>query len=65
MIRAGLRQGSILEMEDGGLITKVQIVLDMGNKWNVKVLEHHTASENGTFRAVNKKDLKVQRVLIY
>lgn len=65
MIRAGLRQGSILEMEDGGLITKVQIVLDMGDEWNVQVLEHHTASENGTFRTVNKKDLKVQRVFIY
>ena len=64
-MKRGLRQGSILEVEEGGLITKVQLVLDMGDEWNMKVLEHHTKSENGTFKTMKKKDMKVDKVYIY
>ena len=58
-----LKEHSIIEYEEGGLITKAEIVLDMGDKWNLKVLEHHTPTENGTFRTVKKNALKIYEII--
>lgn len=57
-----IERGTILEMERGGLITKVKVVEDFGEFWNLKVLEHHTPSEVGTFLTVPKKELKVYEI---
>lgn len=55
------KENEILEIEHGGLVTKVKVVCDYGDTLHFKILEHHTPEKNGTCDTLKKSAFKLYR----
>lgn len=49
--------GTIIEVEDGGLMTRAEVINDYGDKVNCRILEHYFSDEVGQYATYSKSKI--------